>query len=517
MTKKKQLIKYLSPQMIREKKNEKYITTAVLFLLLITFTAFAFSFFPGTVDSGTSIEELGRILPNWSVLPFVCMLLSIAIFPLLVPIWWEHNMAEISMFWSLAFIIPFGLIFSYQTAIYKLLHIIVLDYVDFIILLGALFTISGGIIVRGKLRGSPIVNTVILTIGTVLASWIGTTGASMLLIRPLIRAVKERRYKIHTIIFFIFLVSNIGGSLTPIGDPPLFLGFLHGVPFFWTLRLFFPMATSVLILLALYLLIDNFLFKKEKREKSNSIDKAEDRPDSEPESLRVEGLLNFVFLAGVIGAVVVSGLISNSPLFINAISGEPKGIVLMHYHGHDLIWPWVNLLRDGVILVMAWLSIRFTKKQLREDNFFTWGPIKEVAILFVGIFITMIPAMSILQARGGEFGVTTAAQFFWATGMLSSFLDNAPTYLTYLSLASGLGAGSGVETDMGIIAQNILMAISAGSVFMGANTYIGNAPNFMVRSIAEENGIKMPSFFGYMLWSVGILIPIFILNTFIFF
>ena len=450
---------------------------------------------------------LGHQLPIWSVLPFVGMLLSIALFPLFAPHWWEHNRGKVSLFWALVFVVPFFFAFGGSLTVYELLHMYVLDYIPFIILLTGLFIVSGGIIVRGTLRGTPLVNAVMLGIATLLASWVGTTGASMLLIRPLLRAIKDRKWKAHTVIFFIFLVSNIGGSLTPIGDPPLFLGFLHGVPFFWTMRLILPMGLNVLILLTLYLIIDTLLYRREPAMPS----------DGETAPLKVEGLLNLLFLLGIVGSVIASGLLSKLPVFIDPLTHEAKGIPVFNYHGHELVWPWVSLMRDVFILFMAGLSWRFTPRQIREDNFFTWGPIQEVAVLFAGIFTTMIPALALLQARGGELGVTSPAQFFWAAGALSSFLDNAPTYLTFLSLAGGLGAASGIVTDLGTVTPSVLMAISCGAVFMGANTYIGNAPNFMVRSIAEENGVKMPSFFGYMGWSIMILIPIFILDTFVFF
>jgi Na+/H+ antiporter NhaD/arsenite permease-like protein len=254
-------------------------------------------------------------------------------------------------------------------------------------------------------------------------------------------------------------------------------------------------------------MIDYYLYKKE--------DYAEHQEETAP--IRVEGLINLIFLAGVIGAVILSGVVNKHPLFIDPLTGEVLGLHLYQHHGHDLIWSWANLLRDGFILLMAWLSFKITPSILHRDNFFTWAPIREVAVLFAGIFITIIPALAILQARGGELGVTSASQFFWATGLLSSFLDNAPTYLAFLSLAGGLGASTGVYTDLGTVAPSILLDISCGAVFMGAITYIGNAPNFMVRSIAEENGVKMPSFFGYMVWSLLILFPIFLLNMLIFF
>lgn len=457
------------------------------------------------------MADLGHQLPVWSVIPFVGMLLSIALFPLFCPHWWEHNMGKVSLFWALAFVIPFFYAFGSGMTAYEVLHMLILDYIPFIALLAALFTITGGIIVRGTLRGTPLVNGTMLMIGTVLASWVGTTGASMLLIRPLLRAIQHRKWKVHTVVFFIFMVSNIGGALTPVGDPPLFLGFLHGVPFFWTMRLFVPMGLNILILISLYLIIDYVLYQREMKQQTAPVNAGETAP------IRIEGLKNLIFLAGVIAAVVFSGTLNKHPLFYNALTGEATGIILMNLEGHNLVWPWINILRDSIMLLMAWLAFKTTSPSVRQDNHFTWGPIREVAVLFAGIFITMIPALVILQARGGELGVTTPAQFFWAAGSLSSFLDNAPTYLTFLSLAGGLGAASGVTTDLGTVAPSILMAISCGSVFMGANTYIGNAPNFMVRSIAQENGVKMPSFFGYMGWSIGILIPIFILDTLLFF
>lgn len=489
--------------------NRRIVTKNIKrLLMLVTYTTVLVLFVNARAKGATL--SLGDNLPYWSIDPFIGILLSIALIPLFKPHWWENNMGKVSAFWAIAFIVPFTQHFGGINAIYQVLHILVLDYMPFIILVGGLFVISGGIIVRGTLKGTPVVNGGMLMIGTLLASWIGTTGASMLLIRPLIRSIKDRKWKVHTIVFFIFLVSNIGGALTPVGDPPLFLGFLHGVPFFWTMRLALPMGFNILVLISLYLLIDWILYKREG--KNLATEEAEDK-----QPIRIEGMHNLIFLAGVIGAVILSGILPNSPLFVDEITGSAKGIFLLENQGHSLIWPWANIIRDGIIVFMAWLSLKYTSPRLREDNFFTWGPIKEVAILFAGIFLTMIPAIAILQARGNELGVATPAQFFWAAGCLSSFLDNAPTYLTFLSLAGGLGMTDGVVTDLGIVAPSILMAISCGAVFMGANTYIGNAPNFMVRSIAEENGIKMPSFFGYMAWSVAILIPLFLLDMIIFF
>ncbi|WP_170291000.1 sodium:proton antiporter [Neomoorella glycerini] len=452
-------------------------------------------------------NELGHLLPWWSVLPFVGMLLSIAIFPLVNSHWWEHNMGKVSAFWALVFFIPFLIAFGSGTAFFQALEVYLLDYLPFIILLFGLFVVSGGIILRGTLQGTPAVNVLLLLVGTALASWVGTTGASMLLIRPVIRANEWRRYKAHIIIFFIFLVSNIGGSLTPVGDPPLFLGYLRGVPFFWTMRLIVPMGFNVIILLALYYILDSYFYRKE------SVPELK----NEREPLRVEGLHNLIYLGIILAAVITSGILAKNPAFADLKTGALYGITLYRHGEEAVVLPYTNIIRDLAILLAAFLSWKTTSMDIRKDNRFTWGPIKEVATLFAGIFMTMIPALAILHARGAELGLTHPAQFFWAAGALSSFLDNAPTYLVFLTTAASLGAASGVPTTLGIVAPKMLMAVSCGAVFMGANTYIGNAPNFMVRSIAEENNIRMPSFFGYMAWSAGILIPLFIMDTLIFF
>lgn len=450
--------------------------------------------------------ELGHRLPIWSILPFVGILLSIAIIPLVNGHWWEKNMWKVSAFWALVFFVPFWIFYGGATAITHGLEVCLLDYLPFIILLFGLFVVSGGIMIRGSLTGTPGVNLLLLLIGTFLASWIGTTGASMLLIRPVIRANEWRKNKMHTVIFFIFLVSNIGGCLTPVGDPPLFLGFLRGVPFFWTMRLIAPLGVNLVILLALYYLIDTYFVRREGH-----------RPVSSGEPLRIEGAHNFIFLAVIVGAVILSGILSKNPSFVDQATGEAFGLALYNGGHGAVVLPYVNIIQGGIILLAAFLSFRFTSSVLRRDNRFTWGPIQEVAILFAGIFMTMVPALEILHARGAELGLSTPAQFFWVTGGLSSFLDNAPTYLVFMTTASSLGATSGVQTMLGTISESMLLAVSCGAVFMGANSYIGNAPNFMVRSIAEENDIKMPSFFGYMAWSVLILVPVFLLDTIIFF
>ena len=471
--------------------------------------AFLLAFFGGERTAWASgAAELGHSLPLWSVLPFVGILLSIAICPLVNAHWWEHNMGKVSAFWALVFFIPFLVAYGPEIAFLNALEVYLLDYLPFIILLFGLFVVSGGLILRGTLRGTPKVNTVLLLIGTLLASWVGTTGASMLLIRPVIRANEWRRYKAHIIIFFIFLVSNIGGSLTPVGDPPLFLGFLRGVPFFWTMRLILPMGFNVVILLTLYYLLDTYYYRKENIPAGT--------PDKNT-SLRLEGLQNFIYLGIIVGSVILSGLLAKHPAFADQKTGELYGFPLLKIGEETIVLPYVNLIRDLAILLAAYLSLKTTPQIIRRDNRFTWGPIKEVATLFAGIFMTMIPALAILHARGAELGLTKAAHFFWATGALSSFLDNAPTYLVFLTTAASLGATTGVPTTLGVVDPKMLMAVSCGAVFMGANTYIGNAPNFMVRSIAEENNIRMPSFFGYMGWSLAILIPLFILDTLIFF
>ena len=484
-----------------------------LTLLLAVFLVPSLDSVALAAEAAGEAPDLGKILPMWMVLPFVGILLSIALGPLLNAHWWEHNLDKVSLFWAAAFFLPFMFLLDFSSALYYSLHVYIIDYIPFIILLASLFVISGGIIIRGALKGTPLFNAGMILIGTLLASWVGTTGASMLLIRPIIRANEFRKAKAHTIIFFIFLVSNIGGCLTPLGDPPLFLGFLHGVPFFWTLKLFWPFMLSMVMVLCIYYAVDSYYYGKESAlttvEACSCSDKKED--------VCINGWVNFALLGGVITAIVLSGMFSKDPMFFDVKHNTYTGISLMTLHGHTLVLPYINLLRDGFIVLMGLLSLKLTPTGVRGDNHFTWGPIKEVGILFAGIFLTIIPPMAILQARGADLGVTQPWQFFWASGVLSSFLDNAPTYLTFLSVATGLGAKSGVVTDMGTVPEQILLAISCGSVFMGANSYIGNAPNFMVKSIAEENKIKMPSFFGYMGWSVAILIPTFVVLTFVFF
>ncbi len=445
-------------------------------------------------------HELGAVLPLWSIIPFAGILLSIALFPLLAPHFWHNHFGKVSAFWGVVVAVPFLLVFKGE-ALHEILHIYIADYIPFIILLWSLYTVAGGILLKGKLRGTPLVNTAMLAVGTFLASWIGTTGAAMLLIRPFLRANSYRKNKTFMVVFFIFLICNIGGALTPLGDPPLFLGFLHGVPFFWTFKILPHMLLVAGILLVLYFILDTINYRK---------DTLPEREEGEAK-LQVVGLINFLFLLGIVGAVLFSGLVHLGEVHILGIERSIQ-----------------SLIRDALMVIMGLLSLKFTPWQIREENEFTWFPIQEVAILFAGIFMTMIPALAILRA--GEEGAARALiasvkepyHFFWITGGLSSFLDNAPTYLTFLNTALGrFFAGVPEKTAIAhLISQKgiYLEAISAGAVFMGANTYIGNAPNFMVRSIAEESGVEMPSFFGYIFkYSLVILIPIFVIVTLVFF
>ena len=436
----------------------------------------------------------------WAI-PFVCMLLSIAVLPLALPHLWEKHFGKIAAMWGLAFLVPCLVVYGVNVALYEFLHIILLDYIPFLVLLFTLFTVAGGVRLTGSLVGTPAVNTGLLAVGTVLASCMGTTGAAMLLIRPLLRANAHRRYRAHSVVFFIFLVANIGGSLTPLGDPPLFLGFLKGVDFFWTTtHLFVKTSLLAAILLAIFFILDWVLFKKEGCPQPAANNAAP------TEKLGIEGGVNLLFLLGVVVAVLASGICQMGELVsVLGVSVEAQ-----------------NLLRDVALLCLAGLSLRFTSRRCRELNGFSWAPIEEVAKLFFGIFVSMIPAIAILRA-GTEGalaplirlvthdGQPVNAMYFWLAGILSSFLDNAPTYLVFFNTAGGNAQQLMHEMPA------TLAAISAGAVFMGANSYIGNAPNFMVRSIAESDGVRMPSFFGYMVWSVGILVPLFALLTWLFF
>ena len=406
--------------------------------------------------------------PVYTVAPFVAMLLAIAVCPLWVTHWWESNRNK----GIVAVLLGLPILGLYLTEHPGALLAMAEEYVSFIILIAGLYVISGGILLRGDLEATPLTNTTFLAFGAVIASFIGTTGASMLLIRPLLQTNRERTRVKHTVIFFIFLVSNIGGMLTPLGDPPLFLGYLQGVPFVWTFRLWAPWLLMVGVLLLAYFVWDTTQYT---RESIAAIRR--DRTQVQP--LRVRGVLNGLWLVGVILAV--------------AFLHEPA--------------------REAAIIGLVILSLWQTPAEIRRANGFTYYPIVEVAVLFFGIFLTMIPALEILRLRGGELGVREPWQFFWVTGALSSFLDNAPTYLTFLALGQGLGLAREVVD----VPHVVLTGIAVGAVAMGANTYIGNAPNFMVKSIAEETGVQIPSFFGYMLYSGLVLLPLFVLVTFLFF
>jgi Na+/H+ antiporter NhaD/arsenite permease-like protein len=440
----------------------------------------------------------GSLIPTYAGLPFAGILLSIALCPLLVKEWWHAHYGKAASFWA-----AFALFFLIQSqgidaTAGAFVHTMALEYIPFILMLFALFTASGGITIAGNLHGSPRVNVALLAIGAGFASIVGTTGASMILIRPLIRANDERRFNVHVVVFFIFLVSNIGGALTPLGDPPLFLGFLRGIDFFWTGKILWPETLfATVILLAVFFALDTFLYR---REESPKKDPSPDAP------LQIQGTINFGLIAVAIGAIVMSGI-------------WKPGI------GFDILGTRIeaqNLLRETIMLIVGLASLRLTSKKERLANGFEWEPLKEVAKLFAGIFTCIIPVMAMLQAGlAGPFasviklltspsGEPRAEVYFWATGLLSSFLDNAPTYLVFFELAGG-----DPQVLMGRLA-NTLAAISLGAVFMGANTYIGNAPNFMVYAIARSAGIAMPSFFGYMLWSGAILLPLFALITWIF-
>ncbi|MBI1208313.1 MAG: sodium:proton antiporter [Azospirillum sp.] len=455
------------------------------------------------VHAGAPHFDAAELSVFW-VLPFAGMLLSIAVFPLIAPHFWHHHFGKIALFWALSFLGPFAVFYGPALTLYELVHVSVADYIPFIILIGALYTVSGGVRVTGSLVGTPGVNASFLALGTFLASLMGTTGAAMLLIRPLLKANEKRCHKVHTVVFFIFLVANIGGSLTPLGDPPLFLGFLHGVDFFWTTtHLLAPMLLISVALLAIYFAIECYWFK---REPPAVVKQPEESLESASEKLGIEGKINLLLLLGIVVSVLLAGVWHPGTAF---------SVFHVPVAGQNLA---SALLQIGI----AVLSLKLTSRESRRRNAFTWFPIVEVAKLFAGIFVTIIPAIAILKAgSAGALGLIVDAvnhhgqplnhMYFWATGMLSSFLDNAPTYLIFFNTAGG--DADRLMTELG----TTLLAISAGAVFMGANTYIGNAPNFMVKSIAEERGVKMPSFFGYMAWSGTILLPLFGVLTLIFF
>ena len=435
------------------------------------------------------------------VLPFAGILLCIAVCPLAVPHFWHSNYGKVAVFWALATAVPLFAIYGGGVAVGSVAHALIGDYVPFIIFVGSLYTVAGGIHIRSSFTGTPLTNTGFLALGAVLANIMGTTGAAMLLIRPLIAANERRRYVMHTFVFFIFIVANIAGSLTPLGDPPLFLGFLRGVEFFWTTEhLIAPMLTAVGLLLAIYYIADTVLYNKEKDEFLLA------ESTRTKESFGVEGKINFLLLGVIIAAVLMAGVWD---------SGVEFTLLGVHLTGQ-------GVLRDLIFLVAAGASLALTPDAIRKANQFSWEPVLEVGKLFFGIFVTIVPVLEMLKAgAAGAFapvvalvtnpdGTANNAMYFWMTGALSGFLDNAPTYLAFFNMAGGDAAMLMTEGAV------TLTAISMGAVFMGANSYIGNAPNFMVVAIVQNRGLKMPAFFAYLLWSVGILIPIFLLLTWLY-
>ena len=429
------------------------------------------------------METHSITIPLLSLIPFILMLLSIAIFPLFWNHFWEKNSNKLII--AIILSIPIIIYLMSANLSHRLFETMVFDYIPFIILLGSLFTITGGIYLSGDIEAKPSVNTIFLAIGAVLASFMGTTGAAMLLIRPIIQTNKERQYKVHTILFFIAIIANCGGLLTPLGDPPLFMMYLRGAPFTWFLKLIPEWFFTNLILLIIYYIFDSYYHKKEPA-KAIALDKSVIRP------IKLDGKLNFYWLAGVVLSVA----------FLN-----------------EQYLPWIEhneyfkFIREGAIVAMAICSLLFTTKLTRESNNFTWEPIKEVAYLFLGIFVTMVPCLLYLEVNAKSLGVTLPHQFYYYTGALSSFLDNTPTAVTFHSLAEGLG----LAKEIAGIPEELLKAISVGAVMFGSMTYIGNGPNFMVKAVAEENNIKMPSFFAYIYkFSLIVLLPIFIIIQLLF-
>ncbi len=423
--------------------------------------------------------------PLVSLLPFVLMLLSIAIFPLFWSHWWAKNRNKLIVAGILG--LPTAVFLLSSGMHEKLFQTMVFDYLPFIILLGSLFTITGGISLTGDIEARPIINTAFLGIGAVLASIMGTTGAAMLLVRPLLKTNQERNFKVHTVLFFIGVVANCGGLLTPLGDPPLFMMYLRGTPFTWFLRLFPEWLFTNGLLLLVYFVVDSYYYKKESPQ-------AILRDETNIRPIRLQGKLNFVWLIGVVLAVA----------FLNQ-----QYIRAIHHN------QYYRFLREFVIIAMALVSLAFTPRLARVSNNFTWGPIQEVAYLFFGIFVTMVPCILYLEYNAKQLGVNLPHQFYYASGGLSSVLDNTPTAVTFYSLALGLGKQA---TNMVAgIPYELMRAISLGAVFFGSMTYIGNGPNFLVKSIAEDNNIKMPSFFAYVFkFSLVVLFPVFVLVQLIF-
>lgn len=431
----------------------------------------------------------GFDMPVWALIPFIIMLLMIAIGPLLFNHFWEENKNKLIV--SLILGVPTAIYLIAVNLKHALLHQMLFDYVPFIILLGALFTITGGIHLKGDIEAKPWINTLFLSIGAIIASFMGTTGAAMLLIRPVIRTNSKRKYNVHTILFFIAIVANCGGLLTPLGDPPLFLLYLRGAEFSWFLHMVPEWAFTNGLLLLIYFVVDSYYYRKEPAE--NVV-----YNKSKAEPIRLKGNLNFLWLLGV----VLSVAFLNKGYFSGWDSAQG---------GND----YFGFIREFALLLMAILSLIFTKKTIRQANKFSWTPIVEVAFLFLGIFVTMVPALLYLSANASSLGIDTPAHFYYFTGTLSSFLDNAPTAISFYELAKGMGLSGDIMVAG--IPEVILTAISVASVFFGAMTYIGNGPNFMVKAIAEENNISMPSFFGYIIkFSLIVLLPIYILSQILF-
>lgn len=441
----------------------------------------------------------GSLLLN--ILPFVGLLLMIAILPLIPKVdhWWHQNKNKLMVagFCAVAgvafYIFPTG-------DWHKVLHTYT-EYAAFIALLASLFIISGGIYISGPFAGFPHVNTMFLALGALLANLMGTTGASMLLIRPLITANKPRKHKTHLMVFFIFIVANCGGLLTPLGDPPLYMGFLRGVPFEWTLRLLPEWFVMIGMLLLVFLVLDTYLFTREELETKESLTHIV-QSGADGKKLKIDGARNLGFLGLVVGVILTSGYLIHPFLKANyGLSNADIG---------------AQLFQVVALIVITAISYFTTPSRVREANAFSFEPILEVACIFVGIFGAMIPALTILEAKGSLLPLKSAWQYFWVTGGLSGFLDNAPTYLTFVTLAASKnGVPTAPLTEFTAQFPELLAAISTGAVFMGALTYIGNGPNFMVKTIAEHSNIKMPSFGGYMLWSFSVLIPLLVIITFL--
>jgi Na+/H+ antiporter NhaD/arsenite permease-like protein len=453
---------------------------------------------PGAAFAAPALDGATLSWP-WA-LPFAGILMTIAFGPVLFPRFWHHHYGKLAFVWAALTLTPLAALRGNELALAALVQALLGEYIGFIVVLSALYVVAGGILLTGTLRGTPLVNAAILAFGTAIASIVGTTGAAMILIRPLIRANAARLFNVHVVVFFIFLVANIGGSLSPLGDPPLFIGFLHGVDFFWpATHLWRQTAFVGGCVLALFVLVDLWFYRKDRR--VTLVGEAPERMH-----IRVRGLVNLALLAIIVATVMASATWQTGVRFTL----------------YDTTLELQHLVRDGILVLTALASLALTREEHREANGFTWEPIREVAILFAGIFICAVPVLAMLDAgKNGSFawllaalttsdGTPRDAAYFWLTGGLSAVLDNAPTYLVFFKLAGGEA-----EKMMGALAPT-LAAISIGAVYMGALTYIGNAPNLMIYAIAVERGIKMPSFFGYLAWSIAVLVPVFVLLTYVF-